>query len=113
MNGVETGLVSMAFKQANSEESGFFRKAVQSVSELLAAESHAPDCHESADMRWLVEHSAELAQYKGEWLLIHEGGLVLHDNDFDAVRAAIGEREIRSPFVYYVPTDSESNSITI
>jgi hypothetical protein len=113
MNGAETGLVSMAFKQAKSERSGFFQKAVQSMSGLLATESRDPDRHESADMRWLVEHSAELAQFKGEWLLIHEGSLVLHNSDFDAVRVAIGEREIRSPFVYYVPTDSESNSVTI
>jgi len=42
MNGAETGLVSMAFKQANSEKLGFFQKAVQSMSGLLAAESHAP-----------------------------------------------------------------------
>ena len=68
---------------------------------------------ESIEMNWLVEHSAELEQYKGEWLLIHGRDLINHSRDFTLIRATIGEREIRSPFVYYVPTDEESNFASI
>jgi hypothetical protein len=39
--------------------------------------------------------------------------LVVHSRNFAAVRDAIRERQIRSPFVYYVPTDDESNSVKI
>lgn len=68
---------------------------------------------ESAEMRWLVRNAQELGQHKGEWLLIQGTQLLVHSRDFAAVRAAIRERQIPSPFVYYVPTDDESNSVTI
>jgi hypothetical protein len=64
-------------------------------------------------MTWLVSNAQDLAFYKGEWLLIQGTQLLVHDRDFAAVRAAVKEREISSPFVYYVPTDEESNSVTI
>lgn len=68
---------------------------------------------ESAEMSWLVEKAQELGQYKGEWLLIQGQDLLVHSPDFRTVRAAVRERRINSPFVYYVPTDDESNSVTI
>lgn len=68
---------------------------------------------ESPEMNWLVENARELAQYKGEWLLVQGRELVVHNRDFAIVRAAIRERQIRGPFVYYVPTDEESNPVTI
>lgn len=68
---------------------------------------------ESAEMSWLVRNAHELGQHKGEWLLIQGTQLLVHSVDFAAVRAAIRERQIPSPFVYYVPTDDESNSVTI
>jgi hypothetical protein len=68
---------------------------------------------ESAEMGWLVRNAQELGQHKGEWLLIQGTQLLVHSRDFAAVRAAIRERQIPSPFVYYVPTDDESNSVTI
>jgi len=68
---------------------------------------------ESAEMSWLIEKAQELGQYKGEWLLIQGQQLLVHSSNFTAVRAAVRERQIRSPFVYYVPTDDESNSVTI
>jgi hypothetical protein len=68
---------------------------------------------ESAEMGWLVRNAQELGQHKGEWLLIQGMQLLVHSRDFAAVRAAIRERQIGSPFVYYVPTDDESNSVTI
>ena len=68
---------------------------------------------ESTEMSWLVERAEELGQYKGEWLLIQEQQLLVHSPDFRAVRAAVREHQINSPFVYYVPTDDESNSVTI
>lgn len=68
---------------------------------------------ESAEMSWLVHNARELGQYKGEWLLIQGMQLLVHSRDFATVRVAIRERQIRAPFVYYVPTDDESNSVTI
>ncbi len=68
---------------------------------------------ESTEMAWLVRNAEELSQYKGEWLLIQGEQLLVHSHDFAALRAAVRERQIDSPFVYYVPTDDESNSVTI
>ena len=68
---------------------------------------------ESPEMAWLVQNARELGQYKGEWLLIRGEELLAHSRDFAVVRGAIRERQIGSPFVYYVPTDEESNSVTI
>ncbi len=68
---------------------------------------------ESAEMRWLINHVYEVEQYKGEWLLIYGEELVGHNRNFSQIRALVSERGIRSPFVYYVPTDEESNSVSI
>jgi hypothetical protein len=68
---------------------------------------------ESAEMNWLMENARELGEHKGEWLLIQGRELLVHSRDFTDVRAAVRDRQIRSPFVYYVPTDEESNSVTI
>jgi transcriptional regulator with XRE-family HTH domain len=77
--------------------------------EMLATARNA----ESVEMDWLVQHAQELGRHKGEWLLIHRQHLLVHSRDFAAVRAAVRERQIYSPFVYYVPTDEESASVTI
>jgi len=77
----------------------------------VAAAPPAPT--ESPEMGWLVRNAAELSGHKGEWLLIQGMRLIIHSRDFAAVRQEIRARQIRSPFVYYVPTDDESNSITI
>jgi hypothetical protein len=68
---------------------------------------------ESAEMRWLVRNAREMSNHKGEWLLIQGSELLAHSREFGAVRAVIQDRKILSPFVYYVPTDDESNSVTI
>jgi hypothetical protein len=79
------------------------------------AEPHAvvAAAPESVEMSWLVRNAQILGQHKGEWLLIQGTHLIVHSRDFAAVRAAIRDRQIRAPFVYYVPTDDESNSVTI
>ena len=64
---------------------------------------------QSIEMRWLVENSRALEAHRGEWLLIVGTELVAHSRDFGEVQAAITARGIRSPFVYYVPTEDESN----
>jgi hypothetical protein len=68
---------------------------------------------ESVEMRWLVRNSGFLSSYAGEWLLIQGEGLLAHSRDFQVIKAAIAEGGLRSPFVYYVPTAQESNSISI
>jgi hypothetical protein len=68
---------------------------------------------EPSELDWLEENAEELGRYPGEWLLIHDQRLLLHSRDFADLRVAIRERQIESPFVYYVPTDEEANAITI
>ena len=70
-----------------------------------------PDLGESAEMRWLVENHPWLEGYRGEWLLIQGGGLAAHSADFSEIRRAIAVRDIKSPFVYYVPKPDESTFI--
>lgn len=102
-------------------------KAIQMLRTLAEAGTPVEDLHtpgtrtatarvanvESAEMAWLVENVIQLGQHKGEWLLIQGRELLVHTRDFAAVRRAIRNRQIRSPFVYYVPTDEESNVVTI
>jgi hypothetical protein len=66
---------------------------------------------ESPEMRWLVKNRLVLEAYHGEWLLILNDTLVIHSAEFTEIRRAIADRNIRSPFVYYVPTEEESNFI--
>jgi len=68
---------------------------------------------ESTEMSWLVQNAQELGRHKGEWLLIRGQQLLVHSPDFADVRVAVREQRINSPFVYYVPTDEESNAVTI
>jgi|SRR6266446_990401 len=68
---------------------------------------------ESSEAQWLREHSRALGNYRGEWLLIREGELLAHDQDFAAIRSAIHEHGILSPFVYYVPLEEESNFLIL
>ena len=68
---------------------------------------------EASELDWLEENAQELGHYPGEWLLIHEHRLLVHSRNFAELRVAIRERRIDSPFVYYVPTEEEANSISI
>lgn len=68
---------------------------------------------ESPEMAWLEENARELGQHPGEWLLIQGRKLLVHSRDFADLREVIQEQQIRSPFVYYVPTDEETNSVAI
>ena len=85
----------------------------QSVRLREAAPNRAISAPESLEMVWLVRNAQELARHRGEWLLIQGAQLLVHSRDFAVVRTAVEQRQIRSPFVYYVPTDEESNSVTI
>jgi len=68
---------------------------------------------ESTEMKWLVHNSDMLSTYSGEWLLIHGEMLLAHSRDFEVIREEISRRNLTSPFVYYVPLNEESNSVTI
>ncbi len=65
------------------------------------------------EMEFLEENARELEQYPGEWLLIQGRELLIHSSNFHDIKAVIRERKIDCPFVYYVPTDEESNWIPI
>ena len=64
---------------------------------------------ESPEMRWLTNHGRRLDAYLGQWLLIQGDMLIAHSPSFGVIRGAISEHSIHSPFVYYMPTEEESN----
>jgi len=103
-------------ERLNAQESLFQDFAKQRIAEPFLRGVATPATEqqgESAEMGWLIEHVHELEQHKGEWLLIKGSELVAHDREFARIRELVRERQIDSPFIYYVPTDDESNSITI
>ena len=105
---LETGVLGNLSVQAPAKLAGTGQPV--RPADMPAIVAAAP---ESEEMGWLVRNAQALGQHKGEWLLIQGSHLLVHSRDFAAVRAAIQERRICSPFVYYVPTDDESNSVTI
>lgn len=106
----ETGVLGNQSVQAPASAGGPSHLASRAEPPAVAADIAAP---ESAEMGWLVQNAVELGRHKGEWLLIRGAELLAHSRDFAVVSATIRERQIVSPFVYYVPSDDESNSLTI
>lgn len=68
---------------------------------------------ESPEMKRLVDNSRELESYRGEWLLIAGDTVVAHDPDFHVLQKLIDVKNLASPLVYYVPTEAESDFVTI
>lgn len=89
-----------------------FVKTVRDKTEVLREEVPVRSL-ESEEMRWLVDNARALEDYRGEWLLILGRHLVAHCPNFEDVRIIIVQRAISSPFVYYVPTQQESNFIAV
>jgi hypothetical protein len=106
----ETGVLGNRSIQTPCNSTAMWLSVRRAETPTMVAVAAAP---ESAEMGWLVSNAEELGRYKGEWLLIRGTQLLVRSRDFATVRAAIQERRINSPFVYYVPTDDESNSVTI
>lgn len=79
----------------------------------FAAESDSASSYESKEMRWLAKNSRAFESYRGEWLLILGDTLLAHTRDFRVLQHEIVARNITSPFIYYVPTEEESNFIAI
>jgi hypothetical protein len=75
--------------------------------------AHVARQAESQEMQWLTENSHDLEMYRGEWLLIRGQELIAHSPNFGEIKAVIRERNIVSPFVYYVPTVEEANFVSI
>jgi hypothetical protein len=63
---------------------------------------------EASELRWMREHQREIAQWRGQWLLIAENRLLGHSASFRDIRDAIARHNLTSPFTYYVPTEEES-----
>lgn len=89
-------------------------KTTRAVIRLLTWQQHPAEERErvepqSREMEWLTANRRRLREYQGEWLLVHDGVLVAHNRAFHVVRTAIAEHNIRSPFVYYVPNEEETN----
>jgi hypothetical protein len=76
-----------------------------------AAVTFAPavlEPQESAELNWLRDNREQMAQWRGQWLLIAENRLVAHSANFREIRNAIAENHLASPFTYYVPTEEET-----
>lgn len=73
----------------------------------------SPVSSESLEMRWLREHRDEVDTHRGEWLLIGADGLLASNADFRLIKSEIERSRIASPFVYYVPTESESRFVML
>jgi hypothetical protein len=67
----------------------------------------------SDEMAWLVAQGEALSRFAGQWLLVVGNEVVEHSVSLAAIRAAIRERGLRSPFVYRVPRVEESNFTSI
>jgi len=63
--------------------------------------------YQSIESQFLAEHSKQMEQYSGEWLLIHGYSLLAHNTDFGEIEKVIQERGIPSPFIHYVPKAEE------
>lgn len=64
-------------------------------------------------LTWLREHAAQVSEHKGQWLLIVDGELRDSSENFAQIKHTIAANNIRSPFVYYVPTDAESSFVLL
>jgi len=107
---IEGGMLGNYSVQAPSKSQDALQLSRNGETNAVVPAANAP---ESPEMGWLVRNARELGRHKGEWLLIQGAQLLVHARDFAVVREAVQARQIRSPFVYYVPTDDESDSITI
>ena len=76
----------------------------------MAGETEVGD---SLELRWLATNAAALGAYRGEWLLIVGYALAAHSRDFGDILRTVSERNLLSPFVYYVPTTEESIFVAI
>jgi hypothetical protein len=67
----------------------------------------AANHYQSPESQFLAEHSKQMEQYSGEWLLIHGYALLAHSVDFQEIERVIQQKKIPSPFVHYVPRAEE------
>jgi len=65
------------------------------------------------ELQYVADHMKELEAYSGEWLLIEGRDLLAHSADIKVIKKAVKKNGIRAPFVQYVPTKEEANSIFI
>jgi hypothetical protein len=79
----------------------------------VSATNLVPNLEKNAELNWLRKHSAETAEYVGQWLLISGDTLVAHSQNFAEIKNAIATEKISSPFVYYVPTEAESSFVIL
>jgi len=79
----------------------------------IPATNIVPNPVKNAELNWLRQHSAETAEYVGQWLLISGDTLVAHSQNFAEIKSAIAAQNISSPFVYYVPTEAESSFVIL
>ncbi len=80
---------------------------VSALTQIRIRTPHVPQHPEAAELRWLRDHQAEMAELRGQWLLVAEDQLLAHSTDFGVIRDAIAQYNLTSPFTYYVPTPEE------
>ena len=65
------------------------------------------------ELRWRETHQKELSRYAGQYVVLEETRIIAYDRDLaKAINEARG-KGIEIPFVFYVPTEEENNTIFI
>ena len=58
-----------------------------------------PNPNFSPNLNWLEEHRAE---YAGQWVALHDGKLIAHSTDGEALVAPVRQAGVRSPLIVFV-----------
>ena len=61
------------------------------------------------NIEWLGQQANELSMYRGQWLLIQNNEVIAASTNIEDIRQVIIQRDIASPFVYYVPRVDEGD----
>ena len=67
----------------------------------------------SAEMLSLEENAKRFARYPGQWLLLANGKLVAHSDDYSVIANEIARKGLKDGLVYYVPKPEESHFVLV
>lgn len=56
------------------------------------------------ELQWLQENQWVLEKYRGAWVAIKAKKLVAHDVDYHKLQAFCEKKNIKNPFIQYIPT---------
>ena len=65
----------------------------------------------SVEMLSLEENAEKFARYAGQWLLLAEGKLIAHSENYSVIASEIACKGMKNGLVYYVPKPEESDFV--